>query len=130
MQNCKKYVIIKLIIILLEKDGEIEMSREAIQRIKEAEDQAAVLCRVAGERAAEMRKRIHTQGEEHCAQVERETEAEYAAQLEEIRRRALALEEKKCAEAEAEAARIEAAAEEKMEQAIHTIVWEIVERCQ
>ena len=106
------------------------MSKEAIQRIREAEDQAAVLCRVAGERAAEMRKRIHAQGEAHCAEVERETEAEYAAQLEEIRQRALALEEKKCAEAEAEAARLEAAAEEKIDEAIHTIVWEIVERCQ
>ena len=106
------------------------MSKEAIQRIREAEDQAAVLCRVAGERAAEMRKRIRTQGEAHCAEVERETEAEYAAQLEEIRQRALALEEKKCAEAEAEAARLEAVAEERIDEAIRTIVWEIVERCQ
>lgn len=106
------------------------MSKEAIQHIKEAEDQAAVLCRVAGERAADMRKRIHAQGEAHCAEVERETEAEYAAQLEEIRRRAFALEEKKCAEAEAEAAKLESAARERIDEAIKMIVWEIVERCQ
>ncbi|MBR6728415.1 MAG: hypothetical protein IKM08_09510 [Clostridia bacterium] len=106
------------------------MSKDAIQRIREAEDQAAVLCRVAGERAADMRRRIHAQGEAHCAEVERDTEAEYAARLEEVRQRALALEEKKCAEAEAEAAAIEAAAREKIEEAINIIVWEIVERCQ
>ena len=106
------------------------MSIDAIQRIREAEEQAAMLCRVAGERAAEMRRRIHTQGEAHCAEVERETEAEFANRLEEVRQRALALEEKKCSEAEAEAAKIEAAANKKMEEAINLIVWEIVEKCQ
>lgn len=106
------------------------MSNNAIERIREAEEQAATLCRVAGERAAEMRRRIHAQGEAHCAEVERETEAEYAIRLEEVRQRALALEEKKCAEAEAEAAKIEAAARERLEEAINIIVWEIVERCQ
>ena len=106
------------------------MSKEAIQRILEAEDQAAVLCRVAGERASEMRRRIHAQGEAHCAEVEQETEIEYAARLDEVRQRALSLEEKKCAEAEAEAAAIEATAKERMAEAIHMIVWEIIERCQ
>lgn len=106
------------------------MSKEAIRQIREAEEQAAVLCRVAEDRANEMRQRIQAQGESHCADVERETEAEYTVELADIQRRAQALEEKKRAEAQAEAARLEAAAREKLEEAINIIVWEIVEKCQ
>ena len=83
------------------------MSKEAIRQIREAEDQAAILCRVAQERATEMRERTKAQGEADYAEAERRTEAEYAAELAEIRNRAIALEAKKCAEAEAEAKKIE-----------------------
>ena len=106
------------------------MSKEAIRQIREAEDQAAILCRVAQERATEMRERTKAQGEADCAEAERRTEAEYAAELAEIRNRAIALEAKKCAEAEAEAKKIEEAAREKIPEAIRIIVWEIVEKCQ
>lgn len=106
------------------------MSQQAIKQIRDAEDKAAVLCRVARERAAEMRERVRVQGENHCTDVERETEAEYTARLADMRQRALELEAKKYAEAEAEAAALEAAAREKIEEAINLIVWEIVERCQ
>lgn len=106
------------------------MSREAILHIREAEEQAATLCRVAEERAAEMRERVRAQGEAHCAAVRASTEAEYAAELADIRRRALALEDKKREQAEQEAQQMKDAAREKMDEAIKMIVWEIVEKCQ
>ena len=46
------------------------------------------------------------------------------------RRRALALEDKKRAEAQEEAQALKAAARERMDEAIKIIVWEIVEKCQ
>ena len=106
------------------------MSKEAILRIREAEDQAAVLCRVAEEKAAEMRERVRAQGEAHCAAVRENTEAEYVAELAEVRRRALALEEKRRVQAQEEAEEMKAAARERIDEAIKTIVWEIVEKCQ
>lgn len=106
------------------------MSGEAIKQIRETEDQAAILCRVAEEKAAELKERIRSEGEAHCAEVEQEAEDEYAAKLDEIRRRALALEDKKRAEAEAEAAALMERARERINEAVKTIVWEIVERCQ
>ena len=106
------------------------MSKQAILRIREAEDQAAVLCRVAEERAAEMRERVKTQGEAHCNAVRENTEAEYAAELADMRRRASVLEHKKREEAMQEAEALKTAAREKMGEAVKLIVWEIVERCQ
>ena len=86
-----------------------------------------MLCRAAEERAAEMRSRIRTEGEAHCADVERNTRAEYAAKLSDIRTRSARLEEKKRAEAEAEAEALLDAARERMDEAVKAIVWEIVE---
>lgn len=106
------------------------MSKEAILHIREAEDQAAVLCRVAGEKATEQRERVKAQGEAHCAAVRESTEAEYTAVLADMRRRALALEEKKRLEALEEAEALKAAARERIGEAINVIVWEIVEKCQ
>ena len=106
------------------------VSKEAILRIKEAEDQAAVLCRVAEEKAAEMRERVKVQGEAHCNTMREKTEADYAAELAEMRRRAMLLEEKKRIEAQKEAQALKDAARDKMEDAVKLIIWEIVERCQ
>jgi len=106
------------------------MSRKAIQQIRQTEDQAEILCRVAEERAAEMRERVTREGEAHLAAVECDTEAEFAAELQRIRSRAAALEEKKRAEAEKEAAALELAARERLPEAVHRIVWGIIEKCQ
>lgn len=106
------------------------MSKDAIKQIRDTEDQAAVLCRVAEEKAAEMKERVRAEGEAHCAETEQATEAEYAAELQEIRRRAAALEDKKRTEAEAEAEAFMEKARERMSDAVKMIVWEIVERCQ
>lgn len=106
------------------------MSKEAILHIREAEDQAAVLCRVAEEKATELREHVKAQGEAHCAAVREDTEAEYATVLADMRRRASALEEKKRLEAQQEADALKVAAREKIDEAIKIIVWEIVEKCQ
>lgn len=106
------------------------MSHQSIRTIRDAEDQAALLCRVATERAEEMRARVRAEGEAHCAEAERAAEAEYAATLAEIRQRAAAIKEKKRTEALLEAEALTAAAREKTEAAVSLIVWEIIERCQ
>lgn len=106
------------------------MSKTAIKQIREAEDQATVLCRVAEEKAAEMRERIKAEGEAHCAAVQENAEAEYAEMLADIRQRTEAVEARKRIEAEQEAEEMKAAARERMGEAIRIIVWEIVERCQ
>ena len=75
------------------------MSKTAIEQIRETEEQAAILCRVAEEKATEMRERVKAEGEAHCAAVRENTEAEYAEMLADIRQRAAALEQKKRREA-------------------------------
>lgn len=106
------------------------MSKEAILHIREAEDRAAVLCRVAEEKATELRERVKAQGEAHCAAVRENTEAEYATVLADMRHRALALEEKKRMEALSQAEEMKAAARERINEAMNVIVWEIIEKCQ
>ncbi len=106
------------------------MSQDAIGRIMAAEEQAEVLCRVARERAEEMRAEMTRQGEHHLGDVERTTAAEYDKKIEEIRANAQALQEEKRKQAQEEAQRIKQAAEEHMEEAVKMIVWGIVEKCQ
>jgi len=106
------------------------MSKETIDSIRQAEEQAGILCRVAEEKAAEMRAKVEAEGRAHCDEVRRATEAEYAAQLQQIRDRAEALLEKRRGEAERDADALTAAAAEHMEEAVKLIVWGIVEKCQ
>lgn len=103
------------------------MPKQAIEKIREAEAQAALLCRVAQEKADEMRERVRAQGEAHLTEVEENTTEDYAEELSEIRHRALLLEEKKRREAKAEAEELKARARERMSEAAQLIVWEIVE---
>lgn len=106
------------------------LPKDALKQIREAEEQAALLCRVAVGRAAEMRESVIAQGEALCAEVRAETEADCAAALEEMRRRAALLEEKKRGEALAEAQAMTETARERIAEAVGLIVWEIIERCQ
>ena len=103
------------------------MSKTAIEQIRETEEQAAILCRVAEEKATEMRERVKAEGEAHCAAVRENTEAEYAEMLADIRPRAAALEQKKRREAMAEAEAMRETAIEHIGEAVRMIVWEIVE---
>lgn len=106
------------------------MSKKAILDIRRAETEAEAMRKAAEEKAAEMRNAVEKQGAAHCDEVVRVTEEEYHARLEEIRARAAALIEQHRTEAESEAAAIKAAAEAHMSEAVKTIVWRIVEKCQ
>lgn len=106
------------------------MTQEAIAAIRSAEDQAEVLCRVAAERAAEMRHKIESEGNAHCEATEAELSAEYAEELKDISARAEELIARKLTEAEQEAEELAARARERMEEAVRLIVWGIVEKCQ
>lgn len=106
------------------------MSQDAIAQIVSAEEQAEVLCRVATERAAEMRAKAKQEGEAYLARVEREATEEYAEKLREVRTGAQALEQSRRKAAEERAAALERAAMERMDEAVRQIVWGIVEKCQ
>ena len=106
------------------------MSKEAIQSIKQAEQQAGILCRVAEEKAAEMKAKVQAEGAAHCEEVRRDTTAEYEEKLRLIKEKAAALQEKRRVEAEKEAEALTAEAMEHMEEAVKLIVWGIVEKCQ
>ncbi|MBQ3064220.1 MAG: hypothetical protein IJC99_05410 [Clostridia bacterium] len=106
------------------------MTKDAIRAIKQAEEQAEVLCRVAEEKAAEMRAQIEREGTAHCDKATEEAKAEYDSELALVRARTQRLVAKKKKEAEAEAEALTATAQEHMEEAVKLIVWGIVERCQ
>ena len=79
------------------------MTQKALSAIAEAETQADVLCRVAAEKAAEMKQKIKTEGEAHLAKVREETTLEYQNELAAITARTARLRERKHEEAEREA---------------------------
>jgi hypothetical protein len=106
------------------------MPTDAIRQIRDAEEQAAILCRFAEERAAEMRENVRIDGEAYCTQAGAEAQAEHDAALAEMHRRAALLENKKRAEAQAEAQALAASARERIPEAVKLIVWEIIEKCQ
>ena len=106
------------------------MPTDAIRQIREAEEQAALFCRMAEEKAAEMRDGVKVDGEAHCARISAEAQAESEATLAEMRRRAALLEQRKQAEATAEAQAMADKARERIPDAVKLIVWEIIERCQ
>ncbi len=103
------------------------MSQSAIAKITEAEEQAQVLCRVAEERAAEMRATMERRAKAHLAEVERvatEQKERKLAQTKELTRALLA---KKRTEAENEAKELAEDARARMDAAVSAIVWGIVE---
>ena len=106
------------------------MSKKAILQIRQAEDRARVLCRVAEEKAAEILESVEQEGKAHLDETERATEREFAEELAQIRARADALLERKRAEAEREAAELAGAARAHMSQATQRIVWGMIEKCQ
>lgn len=106
------------------------MTKEAILAIRQAEEQAEVLCRVAEEKAAEMRAKIEREGTAHCEKATEEASREYESELAIIRARTQRITAKKRKENEAEAEALAARAHEHMEEAVKLIVWGIIEKCQ
>lgn len=107
------------------------MAQDAIERIMVAEEQASVLCRVATERAEEMRSEMQRQCEAHYEKVERIATAKREKNLAEIRARMQRLQAKKSEEAEQQAAELAATLrEDKIAEAARAVVWGIVEKCQ
>ena len=106
------------------------MTIDAINAIREAESQAEVLCRVAAEKAAEMKQKIKAEGEAHLAKVREETTLEYQNELAAINARTARLRDRKHEEAEREAEELRALAHERMDEAVKSIVWGIIEKCQ
>ena len=106
------------------------MSQDAIGQITAAEEQAAVLFRVATERAAEMRAEMQRQAEAHLSEVERATVKECEQKNAECRAQITALAKRRLAAAEAEVEALEEKARENMKQAVQMIVWGLVEKCQ
>lgn len=107
------------------------MAQDAIEQIMLAEEQAALLCRVANERAEEARSEMQRICEERYAKIERIATAKKEQSLDEVRARMQRLQEKKTAEIEAEAEALAAALrEDRIAEAVRRVVWGILEKCQ
>lgn len=106
------------------------MAQEILREIRETEEQAAVLRRVAEEKAAEIRAEVTAEGKAHCEEAQQTTTAEYAEKLKKVRGDAAALVERRRLEAEAQAAELVARARERMDDAAGVIVWGLIEKCQ
>lgn len=101
--------------------------QNAIEKITEAEQRAEVLCRVAGERAAEARADMERKAKEHLGMVERTAAEKNAKNLVQSRAQTDALIRKKREEAEREAEALREMATERMNEAVSAIVWGIIE---
>ena len=106
------------------------MTNKALNAIRQAEEQAEMLCRVAEEKATEMRARIAREGAAHCAAVKKQTETEYAAQIEEVKLRTERLVAKHEKDALAEAQALSKLAEPHLDEAVEQIIWGILKKCQ
>ena len=103
------------------------MPKDAIGQITAAEEQATVLCRVATERAAEMRAEMQRQASAHLAQVEQSVTEEQKELTAQCAARLEALSQKKRTEAQQQAEAMTELARERMADAVNMIVWGIVE---
>lgn len=106
------------------------MIKEAIEAITAAEEQADLLCRVAAERAAEMRAATEREGNALCDKVADNTKRECDFELSVVTAKAQRINARKKKETEAEAAAMAERARAHMDTAVSQIVWGIVEKCQ
>ena len=103
------------------------MPKDAIGQITEAEEQATVLCRVATERAAEMRAEMQRQASAHLEQVKQNAAKEQKELTAQCARRLEALVQKKRDEAQQQAREMTELARERLTDAINMIGWGLVE---
>lgn len=106
------------------------MTRDVIEQIIGAEEQAEVLCRASEEKAKDMREEMEKGAAAHYSEVEQKLAAEHEESLASIRNSTELLMRRKRAVAEAEAEAIKAKAEKKIDRAVNLMVWGIVEKCQ
>ena len=106
------------------------MIKKAIDAIREAEEQAGVLCRVAAERADEMRAEVESEGTAHYNKITEDAQRECDFELSVITAKTQRLTAKKKKELAAETEALAAEARNHMEAAVGLIVWGIVEKCQ
>ncbi|MBQ9801767.1 MAG: hypothetical protein IJW51_01680 [Clostridia bacterium] len=106
------------------------MIKEAIEAICQAEEQAELLCRVAAERAAEMRAETEREGTALCDKVADNAKRECDFELSVVTAKAQRINARKKKEIEAETAAMAERARTHMQAAVAKIVWGIVEKCQ
>ena len=106
------------------------MIKKAIDAIREAEEQAEVLCRVAAERADEMRAEVESEGTAHYNKITEDAQRECDFELSVITAKTQRLTAKKKKDLAAETEALAAEARTHMEAAVGLIVWGIVEKCQ
>lgn len=103
------------------------MSKEAIERIREAEEKARLIVAEAEKKAAGMITSAEKNAAELRAVTERNTGEELKRTLDAMRLKSDELTEKSIAEARAEADALLEKAEMKTLSAVKKIVWEIIE---
>lgn len=106
------------------------MIKDAINAICQAEEQAEVLCRVAAERADEMRAEVESEGTAHYNKITEDAQRECDFELSVVTAKTQRLSAKKKKEIAAEGEALAQEARTHMEAAVGLIVWGIVEKCQ
>lgn len=105
------------------------MSKEAVTKIKEAEDEALRIKNDAVAKSKQMVEDAEKSGKAHLSSVELKTSAEYEAKLTAMRAAADRAVEKSRTEADAEAEALSKSAGLRMHKAINVIVGGIIEEC-
>lgn len=106
------------------------MSKEAVLKIKEAEERARSIIESA---QAESRKMIidaEQRAQKDCDEFERSVKAEYKASVDEVRREVQEIIDRSFAECDRKCGEKEKAAEEHMGEAIKVIILGVMSECQ
>ena len=105
------------------------MSKEAVAKIKEAEDEALRIRNDAVAKSKEMLDNAEKSGSAHLSSVEKKTAEDYESRLSAMRKAADKALEKSRADTDAEAEELRRSARQKMPKAINVIVGGIIEEC-
>ena len=106
------------------------MSKETIQKITQAEQEAREILEAANQRARALYGETEQKSNEDREQLEKETEQRLRAMLEDMQKRSEEILSRSRESAQKEAEQMNKLAEKHMEEAVKAIVWGIMEQCQ
>lgn len=106
------------------------LSKESIQKICEAEEQAKLIREQAQARAREMYAETQEKSEADRIELEQRTERELRETLDSMRKRSEEILQRSLEEAQKNAEQMNKLAKTHMEEAVKAVVWGIREQCQ
>ena len=106
------------------------MSKETIQKITQAEQEARDILEAANQRARALYAETEQKSNDDREQVEKETEQRLRAMLDDMQKRSEEILSRSRESAAQDAEQMNKLAETHMEEAVKAIVWGIMEQCQ